>query len=227
MPTTRGKAARRVPAHSRSRTIHTGSACYNRNFPEVMCPLLCLFSLVLAAASFRTVTKSARTAAGHCRALFSAARLSQPADARGTKRQRARRTGLAHQAGDRRPDVRGAETKANRARASGAGSGARVESRGLAHVHRAQKNGHRERVDARHDRAIGNDACLALAEVVGGSEEAFAKMMNEQAQRLGMKNTNFMNSTACQSAALFDGAGPCAVASAIIRDFPQYHPCMR
>ena len=41
----------------------------------------------------------------------------------------------------------------------------------------------------------GNDACLALAELIGGSEEAFAKMMNEQAQQLGMKNTNFMNST--------------------------------
>src|SRR5687767_1097925 len=41
----------------------------------------------------------------------------------------------------------------------------------------------------------GNDACVALAEIVGGSEGAFAQMMNREAQRLGMKNTNFVNST--------------------------------
>ena len=35
----------------------------------------------------------------------------------------------------------------------------------------------------------GNDACIALAEAVAGSEEAFAQMMNREAQRLGMKNT--------------------------------------
>src|SRR5258705_7649579 len=35
----------------------------------------------------------------------------------------------------------------------------------------------------------GNDACIALAETVAGSEEAFVEMMNREAQRLGLKNT--------------------------------------
>ena len=71
----------------------------------------------------------------------------------------------------------------------------------------------------------GNDACLALAELIGGSEEAFAKMMNEQAQRLGMKNTNFMNSTGLPNPRHYSTAQDLALlASAIIRDFPEYHP---
>ena len=35
----------------------------------------------------------------------------------------------------------------------------------------------------------GNDACIALAELIAGSEDAFAQQMNREAQRLGMKNT--------------------------------------
>ena len=38
----------------------------------------------------------------------------------------------------------------------------------------------------------GNDACVALAEAIAGTEEGFAQMMNREAQRLGMKNTNFV-----------------------------------
>src|SRR5688572_6194843 len=41
----------------------------------------------------------------------------------------------------------------------------------------------------------GNDASIALAEAIGGSEEAFAQLMSGEARRLGMKNTNFMNAT--------------------------------
>jgi D-alanyl-D-alanine carboxypeptidase (penicillin-binding protein 5/6) len=41
----------------------------------------------------------------------------------------------------------------------------------------------------------GNDACVALAETIAGSEEAFAALMNREAQRLGMTNTHFTNST--------------------------------
>ena len=71
----------------------------------------------------------------------------------------------------------------------------------------------------------GNDACLALAELIGGSEEAIAKMMNEQAQRLGMKNTNFMNSTGLPNPQHYSTAQDLALlAIAIIRDFPEYHP---
>ena len=71
----------------------------------------------------------------------------------------------------------------------------------------------------------GNDACLALAELIGGSEEAFAKMMNEQAQRLGMKETNFMNSTGLPNPQHYSTAHDLALlAVAIIRDFPEYLP---
>jgi D-alanyl-D-alanine carboxypeptidase (penicillin-binding protein 5/6) len=41
--------------------------------------------------------------------------------------------------------------------------------------------------------ASGNDACVAMAEYIGGSEENFVKMMNNKAKELGMKDTNFVN----------------------------------
>ncbi len=41
--------------------------------------------------------------------------------------------------------------------------------------------------------ASGNDACVAMAEYVAGSEEEFVKRMNERAQKLGMENTHFVN----------------------------------
>ena len=43
--------------------------------------------------------------------------------------------------------------------------------------------------------ASGNDAIVAMAEYVGGSEENFVKMMNDKAKELGLKNTNFVNPT--------------------------------
>ncbi|MGL4655093.1 MAG: D-alanyl-D-alanine carboxypeptidase family protein [Sarcina sp.] len=43
--------------------------------------------------------------------------------------------------------------------------------------------------------ASGNDAAVALAEYLGGSEENFVNMMNKRANELGMKNTNFKNCT--------------------------------
>ncbi len=71
----------------------------------------------------------------------------------------------------------------------------------------------------------GNDACIALAELIGGSEEAFAQMMNREAQRLGMKNTSFMNSTGMPHAKHYSTAQDLALlAAAIIRDYPEYHP---
>ena len=41
----------------------------------------------------------------------------------------------------------------------------------------------------------GNDACVALAEGIAGTEEEFAVLMNEKAQEIGMENTNFSNSS--------------------------------
>ena len=43
--------------------------------------------------------------------------------------------------------------------------------------------------------ASGNDACVALAEGIAGSEENFADMMNEKAGEIGMTSTNFTNSS--------------------------------
>ena len=43
--------------------------------------------------------------------------------------------------------------------------------------------------------ASGNDACIALAEGIAGSEAAFASMMNDKAKSIGMTNTNFSNSS--------------------------------
>src|SRR5690606_9722736 len=41
----------------------------------------------------------------------------------------------------------------------------------------------------------GNDACIATAEALAGSESAFAEAMNERAKKLGLNNSHFMNST--------------------------------
>ena len=71
----------------------------------------------------------------------------------------------------------------------------------------------------------GNDACIALAELIAGNEEAFAQMMNAEAARLGMKNTNFRNSTGLPDPKHYSTAHDLALlAIAIIRDFPDYHP---
>lgn len=68
----------------------------------------------------------------------------------------------------------------------------------------------------------GNDASVALAEGVAGSEEQFAVMMNQQAAKLGMKSTHFINSTGLPDANHYTTAQDLAIlASALIRDFPQ------
>jgi D-alanyl-D-alanine carboxypeptidase (penicillin-binding protein 5/6) len=71
----------------------------------------------------------------------------------------------------------------------------------------------------------GNDACIALAEAIAGSEEVFAQMMNREAQRLGMKNTSFMNSTGLPHPQHYSSANDLALlAAAVVRDFPEYYP---
>jgi D-alanyl-D-alanine carboxypeptidase (penicillin-binding protein 5/6) len=71
----------------------------------------------------------------------------------------------------------------------------------------------------------GNDACVALAEAIGGSEEVFAQMMTREAKRLGMNNTNFMNSTGLPHPQHYTTAQDLSLlATAIIRDFPEYYP---
>jgi D-alanyl-D-alanine carboxypeptidase (penicillin-binding protein 5/6) len=71
----------------------------------------------------------------------------------------------------------------------------------------------------------GNDACVALAEVIAGSEEAFAQMMTREAQRLGMTGTQYRNSNGLTEAGHFTTARDLSLlARALIRDFPNYYP---
>jgi serine-type D-Ala-D-Ala carboxypeptidase (penicillin-binding protein 5/6) len=70
----------------------------------------------------------------------------------------------------------------------------------------------------------GNDATIALAEKLGGTEDAFAQMMNEYARRLGMSNTHFVNSDGLPAPGHYTSARDMAtLASALIRQFPQYY----
>jgi len=70
----------------------------------------------------------------------------------------------------------------------------------------------------------GNDACVAMAEHLGGSEEGFAQIMNQQAKDLGMTNTHFTDSTGLPNANLYVSAKDLAIlGSALIRDFPTYY----
>ena len=71
----------------------------------------------------------------------------------------------------------------------------------------------------------GNDASKAIAEHMAGSEEAFAKLMNAEAQRLGMKNTHFVNPTGLPDPQHKSSANDLAIlARAIIRDSKDYYP---
>ena len=70
----------------------------------------------------------------------------------------------------------------------------------------------------------GNDATIALAERVGGSEPAFAQLMNEYSRRLGMKNTSWENSSGLPGPGHYTTARDVAIlARAIVREFPEYY----
>jgi D-alanyl-D-alanine carboxypeptidase (penicillin-binding protein 5/6) len=70
----------------------------------------------------------------------------------------------------------------------------------------------------------GNDATIALAERIGGTEETFAQLMNSNAQRLGMTGTHFENSSGLPSANHYTTAHDMSLlAIALIRDFPQFY----
>jgi len=67
----------------------------------------------------------------------------------------------------------------------------------------------------------GNDASIALAEGIASTEEQFSGMMNKEAQRLGMKNTHYMNATGLPDAQHYTTAEDLStLATALIRDFP-------
>jgi len=71
----------------------------------------------------------------------------------------------------------------------------------------------------------GNDATIALAERVGGTEGAFVQLMNDTAGRLGMVNTHFDDSSGLPSPTHYTTARDIALlASALVRDYPEYYP---
>ena len=70
----------------------------------------------------------------------------------------------------------------------------------------------------------GNDATIALAERVGGTEPAFVQLMNDYAKRLGLNNTHFDDSSGLPSATHYTTARDLSLlASALVRDFPEYY----
>jgi D-alanyl-D-alanine carboxypeptidase (penicillin-binding protein 5/6) len=70
----------------------------------------------------------------------------------------------------------------------------------------------------------GNDATVALAEYVAGSEDSFAALMNRHAEALGLKDTHFVNSTGLPDPQHYMTARDIALlAAAIIREFPEYY----
>ena len=74
----------------------------------------------------------------------------------------------------------------------------------------------------------GNDASIALAEGVAGTEEVFVEQMNREAARLGLKNSSFVNATGLPHAQQYSTATDLALLSAaIISEFPQYFPMYR
>ncbi|WP_141239788.1 D-alanyl-D-alanine carboxypeptidase family protein [Candidatus Dactylopiibacterium carminicum] len=71
----------------------------------------------------------------------------------------------------------------------------------------------------------GNDACVVLAEALAGSEQGFVQLMNREAQRLGLANTHYLDSTGLTGEGQYTTAEDLAkLAQAIIRDFPEYYP---
>jgi serine-type D-Ala-D-Ala carboxypeptidase (penicillin-binding protein 5/6) len=70
----------------------------------------------------------------------------------------------------------------------------------------------------------GNDATIALAEAVAGTEDTFAALMNQYAERLGMRQSHFENSTGLPGEThKMSVADIAKLARAIVRDFPEYY----
>lgn len=70
----------------------------------------------------------------------------------------------------------------------------------------------------------GNDATRALAELLGGDESNFANLMNQQAKRLGMNESNFRNASGLPDPQHYTTANDLAIlARRIIQDFPSYY----
>ena len=72
--------------------------------------------------------------------------------------------------------------------------------------------------------ASGNDACVALAEGIAGSEEMFAAMMNEKAAELGMISTNFSNASGINDPENYSTVNDIAIMSKhLIKNYPEFY----
>ena len=70
----------------------------------------------------------------------------------------------------------------------------------------------------------GNDACVALAEAIAGTETNFAEIMNEKAQEIGMENTNFTNSSGINDPDNYSTVRDIAIMSKyLIKNYPKYY----
>lgn len=70
----------------------------------------------------------------------------------------------------------------------------------------------------------GNDASVALAEHVSGTEDVFADLMNKHAEKLGMFNSNFVNSTGLPNSENYTTANDMVrLSQALIRDYPEVY----
>ncbi len=72
--------------------------------------------------------------------------------------------------------------------------------------------------------ASGNDACIALAEGIAGSEEEFAIIMTSKAKEIGMNNTNFSNSSGINDPDNYSTLNDILIMSNyLIKNFPEYY----
>jgi len=70
----------------------------------------------------------------------------------------------------------------------------------------------------------GNDATVALAEYIAGSEETFADLLNQHAEEIGLTGSHFMNSSGLPDAEHYMSARDIALlAGRLIREFPEYY----
>ena len=76
--------------------------------------------------------------------------------------------------------------------------------------------------------ASGNDACIALAEGIAGSEEEFAIIMTTKAKEIGMQNTNFSNSSGINDPDNYSTLKDILIMSNyLIKNFPEYYSYFR
>jgi len=72
--------------------------------------------------------------------------------------------------------------------------------------------------------ASGNDACVALAEGIAGSEDEFSLMMTSKAKEIGMNNTNFSNSSGINDADNYSTVRDILIMSNyLIKNYPEYY----